>query len=86
MDGPTCHRTLRRFWFRTSQGLGVGVTAASETEARRLAEEALAQAGERAEITAVVPDVDVSTLDAVHILPNAGPPAVRGVWFPRRNL
>ena len=86
MDGPTCHRALRRFWFHTARGLGVGVTAASDAEARQLAEAALARMGEPAEITGVVPDVDVSTLDAAHVLPNAGPSAVRGVWFRRLNL
>jgi hypothetical protein len=84
MDGPTCHRALRRFWFETSHGLGVGVTAPSEEEARRLAEGVLARSG--ATVTRVVPDVDVSTLDPAHVLPNIGPPVVRGVWYPALNL
>jgi hypothetical protein len=29
------------------------------------------------------PNIDVSTLDAGHVLPNMGPPNRRGVWFPR---
>jgi hypothetical protein len=29
-----------------------------------------------------VPNVDVSTLDAGHVLPNMVPPNKRGVWFP----
>jgi hypothetical protein len=33
-----------------------------------------------------VPDVDIRTLDAKHVLPNAGPVVVRGVWYPRLNL
>jgi hypothetical protein len=28
------------------------------------------------------PNVDVSTLDADHVLPNMLPPTSRGVWFP----
>ena len=90
MDGPACHRALRRFWFPTEAGLGVGVTAASEPEARQLAETVLARLlardGSPAAITGAVPDTAVSTLDPVHVLPNAGPAAVRGVWFPRLNL
>jgi hypothetical protein len=31
----------------------------------------------------VVEDVDVSQLDAGHVLPNMGDPTLRGVWFPR---
>jgi hypothetical protein len=86
MDSPSCHRALRRFWFHATRGLGVGVTAPTEEEARRLAEEALAQTQPGAQITGVVPDIDVSTLDAGHVLPNMGPAVVRGVWYPRLNL
>ena len=90
MDGPTCHRARRRFWFPTEPGLGVGVTAASEQEARQLTEAALARrlarGGAPAAITDVVPDIDVRTPDPVHVLPNVGPAVVRGVWFPRLNL
>ena len=86
MDGPTRHRALRRFWYSTQPGPGVGVTAASEAEARQLAEAALAHIGSKATITGVQPDVDVGALDPVHVLPNAGPAVVRGVWFPRLNL
>jgi len=31
----------------------------------------------------VTEDVDVSTLDAGHVLPNMYPPNERGVWFPK---
>lgn len=77
---------LRRFWFSATRGFGVGVTAAGEDEARRLAEEVLARTQPGAQITGVVRDVDVSTLDAGHVLPNMGPAVGRGVWYPRMNL
>ena len=78
---------LRRFWFPLSQGLGIGVTAASEDEARALAEETRQNHFSReATILGVIPDVDISTLDAGHVLPNIGPPAVRGVWYPALNV
>jgi hypothetical protein len=34
----------------------------------------------------VVEDVDVSTLDIGHVLPNMNPPIWRGVWFPWTSL
>ncbi|MDF1501728.1 hypothetical protein [Roseisolibacter sp. H3M3-2] len=86
MADPTCHRALRRFWFMLSAGPGIGVTAASEAEARELAEATRARFAPEAVITGVTPDVDVSTLDAAHVVPNAGPVVVRGVWFPRLSL
>jgi hypothetical protein len=33
-------------------------------------------------VARVVEDIDVSTLDAGHVLPNTGPPNRRRVWFP----
>lgn len=30
----------------------------------------------------MIEDVDVSTLDPEHVLPNTGVPAARGIWFP----
>ena len=33
-------------------------------------------------IRRIIPDVDVSTLDAGHILPDMAPPNRRGIWFP----
>ena len=83
---PTCHRALRRFWFPLPRAFGIGVTAASEAEARALAEEARARYFPDQVLGAVVPDVDVSTLDARHMLNNAGPVVVRGVWYPRLNI
>ena len=86
MDGPVCHRGLRRFWFALSCGLGIGVTAGSEAEASALAEDARARHYPKDSLGPVVADVDVSTLDAGHVLPNMGPSVFRGVWYPRLNL
>jgi len=86
MTGPACHRDLRRFWFPLSTGLGIGVTASSEQEARQLAEDARARYFADATFMGVIPDVDIDALDQNHILPNAGPVVVRGVWYPRLNL
>jgi homoserine kinase len=69
-----------------SVGLGIGVTALTEAEAMALAEGERRRSFPNATIVDVVPDVDVSTLDPRHVLPNMGPSAVRGVWYPRRNI
>jgi hypothetical protein len=39
-----------------------------------------------ASLTAIVPDIDIRTLDEKHVIPNIGPVVFRGVWFPRLNL
>jgi hypothetical protein len=82
---------LHRYWItftRSSQpsvlNLGCGVTAFTEEDARRLlAQEIFPNFGPR-EVLNVVEDVDVSTLDEGHVLPNIGIVSDRGIWFPRR--
>ena len=86
MDGSVCHRRLRRYWFPMDRQFGIGVTAFSEAEARSLAEETKAQYAFSGEVGPVVVDIDVSTLDANHVLPNIGPPVIHGVWYPQLNL
>ncbi len=60
--------------------LGCGVSAWSREDALRLVAEHLGL--EPPEPNVVVEDIDVSTLDAGHVLPNMLPPSERGVWFP----
>jgi hypothetical protein len=80
-------RDLRRFWFPLSYGFGIGVTAATEAQARALAEEARKELfPPEATFLGVIPDVDVRTLDEGHVIPNMGPPAIRGVWYPKLNI
>ena len=78
---------LRRFWFPLPTNFGIGVTAWTLAEARTLAEEArrrfFPNAPEPAE---VVEDVDIRALDQKHVVPNMGPVALHGVWFPRQNV
>ena len=83
---PVCHRALRRFWFPATRGFGIGVTACSLEEAQALADEALGRYQPGARFTDVVEDVDVSTLDRGHVLPNLGLVTSPGVWFPNENL
>ena len=76
---------LISFWFNTNPGLGYGVTAASKDEAvRLLGRYGYPCAGE--EVTSVISGVTFADLDQNHVVPNAGPLIVKGVWYPRHNL
>jgi hypothetical protein len=77
---------LTRFWFPLSRGVGIGVTASSDEEALRFAEDVRQEFFPDATIGRPIRDIDVSTLDAGHVLPNIGPSNVRGVWYPRLNI
>ncbi len=83
------NRLLHRYWFEFEAGalplgarLGCGVTAYNEEDARRLLANAVFRGSAFPRVRRVVEDVDVSTLDAGHVLPNMLPPTNRGVWFP----
>lgn len=76
---------LKRFWFATSPGIGYGVTATSQVDAESLLH-VLGYPRENEIIVKVVEDIAVTDLDANHVMPNAGPMVVRGVWFLRHNL
>lgn len=71
---------LHRFWFKTSNHYGIGVTAYSREDALELIKNAEYLRDEN--IESVVDDVDIRTLDQGQVIPNMGPPNFRGVWFP----
>ena len=81
---------LRRFWFKLSSNgmpsvlnIGCGITAYDMNYAWAfLSRDVFPALGER-EVLEVVVDVDVSTLDQTHVIPNMAAPSNRGVWFPR---
>jgi hypothetical protein len=76
---------LMRFWFKTEPGLGYGVTAFSRRDAESLLHSfGLPREGET--VVQLIENIEVSELDANHILPNSGPVEVRGVWYPLLNL
>jgi hypothetical protein len=77
---------LHRYWFKTKVGLGIGVTAYSIEDARRLIEEVVRPQGLEREVLEIIADVDVRELDQGHVIPNMGPPNFRGVWHPNFNL
>lgn len=87
---------LRRYWleFEVSEadvsryssyaGLqrGCGVTAYSQEDALVLLREHLFRNDPLPPISKVIEDVDISTLEKNHILPNIGVPSWRGIWYP----
>ena len=82
---------LIRYWFEfnfADSGLhpsllrGCGVTAYSYDDALRLLSEYVFKGNCLPPIANVIENVDVSTLDTNHILPNMGVCIWRGVWYP----
>jgi hypothetical protein len=78
---------LRRFWLKFDgsdmrHGLGCGVTAWTEDDALQIVQSDVLGG---APIPAFIlrADVDISMLDAGHILPNMESPNWRGIWYPR---
>jgi hypothetical protein len=80
---------LQRFWFQFVDPeprvlrLGCGVTAYDYEDAIAILEQTVFAGRNVPKITSVVPNVDVTTLDRGHVIPNMDPPVWRGVWFPK---
>jgi hypothetical protein len=83
---------LRRYWITFDLAghggmahrlqMGCGVTAHSLDEALELVRRKVLRGEPLPPVATVQENVDVSTLDADHILPNMGVCAWYGVWFP----
>src|SRR5262245_34608723 len=89
---------LKRFWFEfeiSEDGirryssytsvlrLGCGVTAYSYEDALVVLRERLFKEDPLPPIRNAIENIDISTPDPGHVLPNMGVPIWRGVWFPR---
>jgi hypothetical protein len=61
---------------------GCGVTAQNLDDAIGLLKEKLFGDDPMPGVKSVVEDVDISTLDPGHVLPNIGISVDRGVWYP----
>jgi hypothetical protein len=82
---------LRRYWFEFELRIddphplgvlsGCGVTAFDFEDALSLLRDRVFHESVP-HIVNVIEDVDVSTLDPGHVLPNMGVPSLRGVWYP----
>ena len=77
---------LRRYWFQTATGFGFGVTAFSVEDAKHLLGQAVPGHYREAEVLNIIEDMDIRSLDQNHVVPNIGPPNLRGVWFPLLSL
>lgn len=76
---------LKVFWFHTARGLGYGVTAFSREDAEELLRRfGYPRGGEI--VTRVMEDITHAELDPHHVIPNAGPMVIRGVWFPNHSF
>ncbi len=62
--------------------IGCGITALSYEDALGILRNSVFNKNPIAPIKKKIEDIDISTLDAGHVLPNIGSPNIRGVWFP----
>jgi hypothetical protein len=82
----------RRFWFEFDGDVppplrrGCGVTAFDYEDALALLRSHVFDGGEIPPIRNIIHDVDVSTLDQGHVLPNMGIVVDRDIWWPKIGL
>jgi len=84
---------LTRYWFEfvSKPGevspcgtvSGLGVTAYSYDDAIAIITAKIFTDNNMPEIKTCIENIDVSTLDKGHVLPNIGPSNFRGIWFPK---
>lgn len=73
---------LRRFWFETEKGPGIGVTAYDRDDAVSIVREDQIAMAFQPKFQDYVEDVDVRDLDQGRVIPNMGIVVDRGIWFP----
>jgi len=83
---------IKRFWFEFLESSkeplpigfqhGCGLSAYDCNDAVQLLKERVFKSTGFLIIEKMIEDVDVSTLDRGHVLPNMGNVTVRGIWFP----
>jgi hypothetical protein len=83
---------MHKYWFKFSLTfkdphpigtlLGCGVTASTYAEALELLRERTFRSQFLPEIEKCITDVELSDLDAKHVVPNMGDASQRGIWFP----
>lgn len=83
-------KPLRRYWFRFEKfpkpsaiNLGCGVSAYDYEDALVLLRERVFGGNGPPPIEQCIEDVEISTLEANHVLPNLGRVDIRGIWFPQ---
>lgn len=83
---------MNRYWFEfefdsafnlpPGIAIGCGITAFDYNDALKILDDRIFNAMKRPLFKRVVENIDVSTLDQGHVIPNMKPPVYRGVWFP----
>lgn len=81
---------LKRYWLRF-EGMepynqlcrGCGVTAYDYNDALSLLSESVFKEMAMPPVREAIEDVDISTLDQGHVIPNMEAPVWRGVWYPK---
>ena len=84
--------SLTRFWFEfdietatgypAGIGHGCGVTAFDMIDAINIMDERVFLEFSRPAFRKAIENIDVSTLDPDHVIPNMKHPLARGIWFP----
>jgi hypothetical protein len=70
---------MQPYWIRIDKcGLGVGITATSEEDARALFQ----KAWPKDRIASLAPINDMRDIEQNHVAPNMGNWFMRGIWFP----
>jgi hypothetical protein len=90
---PSDTMKLHRYWIEFSISFeaahppgilaGCGVTAYNIDDALMIIKRKVFGNEDLPPIRQIAEDVDISTLDPGHVLPNMAVPTWRGVWFPR---
>jgi hypothetical protein len=57
--------------------------ASNRTDAEWLVENRIFDGESLPPVTKFIEDVDITTLDQNHVVPNMGIVVIRGIWFPR---
>jgi len=81
---------LRRYWFKFARlpypsavNRGCGVTAYGYDDAIEILKRTVFLGRSFPHILRVQEDIDLSQIDQTHVIPNMGPPHIRGIWFPQ---
>jgi hypothetical protein len=62
--------------------MGCGVTAFTEQDVLNILKDRIFRETGDLDVQSLVADIDLTTLDSGHVLPNIGDVTIRGVWFP----
>ena len=81
---------LHRYWFTFLSlrpldplRLGCGVTAYGVDDAINILRQTVFVGRGDIKIDSMIADVDITTLDQGHVVPNMDVPVWRGIWFPK---